>query len=375
MAEYEFKLPDFLQGNSVDEIMERMMAELPEDLDNTPGGFPYDFTKAVALAEDEVINFFLVRVLMTMFPQFAWDEWLDLHGQIARTRRKEASYGTGYLELTGSDGVEIKTGTIFCTPATNESAAIEFETTKDSVIQDGKATIPIKALEAGKESNVAAGTITLALKPIQGVQTIINPAPITGGTEIESDDSFRERIMDINATIDTSSVGNMGDYRRWAMEVAGVGHVDVIDTWDGAGTVKLIITDAEGNPANEDILEKVYHHLMSPDEPYNRKVPAGGPIITITAPLTIKINYKVVVTLIDGAQVEDVANHFKKDLKEYYSIAKQEGILKYSKVYAVLINTLGVNDIVDLLINGEKSNISISRESFPVTETVIVEIG
>ena len=40
----EFNRPEFLEGNSAEEIHERMMNNLPSDIDDMPGGFPYDMT-------------------------------------------------------------------------------------------------------------------------------------------------------------------------------------------------------------------------------------------------------------------------------------------------------------------------------------------
>ena len=40
----EFNRPEFLEGNSAEEIHERMMNNLPDDIDDMPGGFPYDMT-------------------------------------------------------------------------------------------------------------------------------------------------------------------------------------------------------------------------------------------------------------------------------------------------------------------------------------------
>ena len=74
-----------MEGTSADEIHRRMMAELPDDIDDMPGGFPYDMTRPAALEKAELINFHLARALMIAFPQFAWDEWLDLHGPVSYT--------------------------------------------------------------------------------------------------------------------------------------------------------------------------------------------------------------------------------------------------------------------------------------------------
>ena len=56
----EFIRPDFIENNSADEIHQRMMNNLPADIDDMPGGFPYDFTKPAALEKDEFINYHMV---------------------------------------------------------------------------------------------------------------------------------------------------------------------------------------------------------------------------------------------------------------------------------------------------------------------------
>lgn len=71
----EFNRPEFLEGNSAEEIHERMMNNLPDDIDDMPGGFPYDMTMPAALEKDEIINFHIVRALMIAFPEYAWDEY------------------------------------------------------------------------------------------------------------------------------------------------------------------------------------------------------------------------------------------------------------------------------------------------------------
>ena len=60
----EFTKPDFLEDNTAEEIHERMMEDLPADIDDMPGGFPFDFTMPAALEKAELIEFYLVRTVM-----------------------------------------------------------------------------------------------------------------------------------------------------------------------------------------------------------------------------------------------------------------------------------------------------------------------
>ena len=87
----EFMQPDFVADNSPEEIHERMMGNLPVDIDDMPGGFPYDFTMPAAIQKSEIVQFYIVRAIMAAFPQFAWDDWLDYQGmQVNLTRQKGA---------------------------------------------------------------------------------------------------------------------------------------------------------------------------------------------------------------------------------------------------------------------------------------------
>lgn len=370
MAEYEFTNPDFIEGNSEEEIQERMMSNLPEGIDDMPGGFPYDFTMPTAIEKAEIMNFIIPRILMIMFPQFAWGDWLDLHGTQCGLKRREATKASGYVNLSGQDGVEIPIGTVFCTPATDTNSSIEFESTELVVVSDGSAKVPISAVQSGPLSNVVAGTVTLALKPITGIDSITNEFAITGGTEEEEDDIFRERIMDANANKGTSYIGNVADYRRWAMEVAGVGSVTVIPTPDGiGGVVKIVVIDSNGQPANEQIIKGVYDHIMSPNDPDSRLAPTGAKIQVI-APTTGAINYSVIIELNGTENIEDIKNEFISSVSDYYEIAKREGVLRYSRISAILSNTAGVEDFKELKINGETKNINIGNEFFPFTGSV-----
>ena len=226
MAEYEFMNPDFVEGNTEEEIHERMMASLPADIDDMPGGFPYDFTMPVAIEKAEIINFIIPRTLMIMFPQFAWGDWLDLHGMQCGLKRREATKSTGYVKLKGEDGVEIAVGTVFCTPATNTNSSIEFESTEAVVVAEGSAKVPIRAIQAGNSSNVAAGTITLALKPITGINNIVNEL-----TQYEQIvmlcghyEGFDERIREIIKPKEIS----LGDFVLTGGEIAALAIIDSV---------------------------------------------------------------------------------------------------------------------------------------------------
>lgn len=373
MAAIEFIAPEFVSGNDPDEIQERMMNNLPADIDNMPGGFPYDFTMPVALEKSELIQFHLVRTIMIMFPMWAWGEWLDYHAKAAGIVRRPPGNASGIITVTGAVGTQIPSGTVFATPATPESSSIDFKTAEPYVIGEaGSIEIKVIAVEAGKDSNVPAGTVTLLSKPIKGITSISNNQPITGGTEREDDETLRERIQEANESESTSYVGNDSDYIRWAKEVIGVGTAIVVAEWDGPGTVKLVILDANGQPANEQIITDVYNHIISPKDRLQRRAPIGA-ILTVVAPDIVSIVYSGKVIVSPGYELDLIAEEFKKNLLKYYEVAKNEGVLKYTKLASVLSDTTGISDYENFLVNGGTKNIALREDEYPETAKVNFE--
>ncbi|MGW7100378.1 baseplate J/gp47 family protein [Streptomyces sp. NPDC054838] len=54
-------------------------------------------------------------------------------------------------------------------------------------------TIPVQAVSAGAEGNLGAGSATQITSPIQGVNSVVNTAALTGGASRETDKELRER--------------------------------------------------------------------------------------------------------------------------------------------------------------------------------------
>lgn len=363
----EFIRPDFIENNSAKEIHQRMMNNLPADMDDLPGGFPYDFTMPAALEKDEFINYHLIRALMIAFPQYAWDEWLDLHGQQVHLERHLPKNASGKVKVTGKVGATITTGTIFCTPATETGPSIEFQSLEDSEIgEDGTVLILVSAVESGTSSNVAANTVVLMAKPDKNVTEVINPEPIRGGTERESNDDYYDRIA---AEYDSSLtyLGNDGDYIRWAKE-AGAGDCIVVPTYHGPGTVKLVLVDGNGQPANEKLVQEVYNYIVSPEDRRKRLLPTGCAELICVPATTLLISYECMGLLFkDTTDFEQIKKEFTENVKKVYAKAKREGILRYNDIRPIFSEIVGVEDFDVFLVNGAMNNIPLSSEEYPET--------
>lgn len=363
----EFIRPEFMEHNSAQEIHQRMMENLPGDIDDMPGGFPYDFTMPAALEKDEFINYYLVRSLMIAFPQYAWDEWLDLHGQQVRLKRHLPEKASGKVKVTGIPGTVIPKGTIVCTPATDMGPSIEFQSLEDIPIgEDGTVMIPVSAVESGIGSNVAANTVVLMAKPDKNVTEIINPEPIRGGTEKESNDDYYDRIAAEYAS-SLTFLGNDNDYIRWAKQ-AGAGDCIVVPTAEGPGTVKLVLVDGNGQPANERLVQDVYNYIVSPENRSFRLLPTACAKLICVPATTVIIDFTITGCLYDDTtNLEQIKIDFARAIKAVYTFSKERDILRYNDVRPIVSNITGVTDFDEFFMNGEMKNIKLSREEYPET--------
>lgn len=368
MAE-TFILPAFLEEADADKIQARMMKELPEDIDDMPGGFPWDFTMPTALVISEFVQDRFVRVLQLMYPQFAWENWLDLHGTRVNVTRRDARKATGVITVTGRVGTTIPAGTVFCTPATDTVASVLFTTDEDALIIEDSVDIPITAVEAGVGSNVRAGSVSIAFRPITGVVSIANAEAVTGGTDIEDDETYRERILEAYRA-EAHFTGCPADYVRWAREVSGVGFAVCIPEWDGPGTVKLVISDSNGEPASQAILSEVYEHIMSTSEASLERLAPIGATLTVVAPSPVEVTYTCYVKIDDDYTMNQIREACTKNLEAYYAEAITDGELKYADCFAIITQTEGVYDAKDFLLNGDTENIPISQGEYPKTLAV-----
>ena len=348
------------------------MENLPADIDDMPGGFPYDFTMPTAYEKSELIQFHLVRTLMLMFPQWAWDEWLDYHGRQKGIYRKEANKASGNVTFEGVPETRIASGFIVCTPATDVGPSIEFATDEEVTIPEGgKVTVSVTAVVGGIASNTKADTVILMSTPIEGITKLYNEEDITGGTDEEGNEAYRERIMEAYSSEGTSYIGNDSDYRRWAKEVTGIGDCIVVPTWNGPGTVKLVLVDSNGRPANERLVQAVYDHIVSPNDREKRLMPTGSADLTVVAADTKLISYSCTGLSYDSTtNIEQIESDFKDEVMKYYSSAKLENVVRYNRVHALLTNLPGVLDFTDFKINGAENNITLDQDEYPETDEV-----
>ena len=188
---------------------------------------------------------------LQLLPDTAETEWLDRHGQIwlvnadGTTGRKMATLASGTAAFTGTvDGTIIPQGTQLLSGAqlpgfgaylTNTN--VGFETLADITISVvGAVNGPIRALDPGSFGNLEADTV-LGFTPIPGADATCTVVELSGGTDTETDDELRARVL---ARIQEPPMGgDQTDYVNWTLAIPGVTRAWCYPNEMGIGTVTV----------------------------------------------------------------------------------------------------------------------------------------
>jgi uncharacterized phage protein gp47/JayE len=193
---------------------------------------------------------------LQLLPDTAETEWLDRHGQIwlvnadGTTGRKMATLATGTAQFQGLvDGTVIPMGTQLQSAAAmpinynSPNNVVTFETLEDiTTSASALVTGNIRAADAGSFGNLPDGS-SLAISPsIPGVSSTAHAYGLTGGTDTETDDELRARIL--QRIRNPPMGGAQADYVSWALAVPGVTRAWAsVEQGIGTMTVRFMMDD------------------------------------------------------------------------------------------------------------------------------------
>lgn len=199
-------------------------------------------------------------------PETADGEYLDYHGSKLGLTRKEAVKATGTVRFYSAGGVmtnyTIVSGTLVSTAGKNP---VRFKTTENVVLKAGASYADVKAaaIEGGSSGNVNAGEISVMVSVLQPISKVTNVSAFTGGTDVESDEDFRSRIMTAQSFPPTGT--NAAYYEKLALSVEGVGAAYVSPRRRGKGTVDIFVLP-NGAAAESVVLENLENLVLEERE-------------------------------------------------------------------------------------------------------------
>ncbi|EGT3757678.1 TPA: baseplate J/gp47 family protein [Clostridioides difficile] len=377
--ERELPIPVFLTEDE-EVIHERMLSNF-QDVSTLEGDFIYDATRPTAEEITQLKQLGLQNNLKIAFPQTSYGTYLEWLGECKGVFKNQPTKATGVITFTGVQGTIITKGTIVTTIATDEKQSIEFELLETKTIGENE-TVDIKAESriVGTIGNVSKGSISVLLGSISGVKSVTNKEDFRGGTDIEDEEHFRERVL--VAEQEDKLSGASSDYIRWAKEVDGVGYAYVVPEWNGAGTVKVLILDKNRKAATQELIDKVQEYIyplnISEGENRDGKAPIGA-LVTVVTPDTLLINVKASFIFSNGFSEETVLNNLKTKIDKYLDKIDLGGTVSYNAIQAIvgsmMLTDEGIEDFSNLTINDVKENIKLQDQVVGIGEIVNEVVG
>ncbi|HBE9179129.1 TPA: baseplate J/gp47 family protein [Serratia fonticola] len=240
-------------------------------------------------------------IVRQIFPDTADTEYLELHCRTRNITRKAANTASGPVSLTGEPGATAAAGLTI----TRDSASWS---TIEAVTLDasGNGTAIARASVPGASGNTAAVMSGMLTTTPNGFDSTVIISVMGGGTDQESDSELLARLLEVIRR--PPAGGNKYDYKRWALEVAGVSSAYVYPLRRGLGTVDVLITSADGLPSAE-VIERTWAYIEE-----LRPVTAKDFIVLSPSIKTFNIDIKV---SLNGLTVEDATEQIKTTLENF----------------------------------------------------------
>lgn len=340
-----------------EELKTRMLAEISNDYDKSEGSFFFDAISPVAIELEKSYSG-QESILSNAFVATASGSYLDSKCAELGVARKLATKATGTVKISGAKGAVMTKGSLVATEL------VTFQTKESVTIgEGGSEVVGVECMASGTVGNVAANAIKYFPITIEGILSVTNSEPFTSGYDTETDESLRQRYYDKINTPATS--GNAAHYEQWAKAVTGVGSGKVFPTWNGPGTVKVVICDRNKRAADTKLIKDTAEYI-------EMQRPIGA-TVTVESVQEKAIDVTATVVLANGVTLEQVKNDFVNVLKEYFKeIALVDQYVSYAKVGSLLYGIYGVADYSNLQLNKGITNIALAEVEVPVVGMVVL---
>ena len=352
--------------STANEILTDLLAAMPDSYQKTVGYPTHDLLAAAALrmeGTDEEV----AAMRAALDPENLTGSDLDRYiFPRAGLERRQATFATGVLTVTGTGTVQ--QGDLF-----ESKGGIQFAAS-ETVQITGEGTVRVTCRVDGAAGDLPAHSITQMPVTLQGIAACDNPEPTTGGYNEEDDAAYYARYLLKIRTPATS--GNIYHYQSWALEVAGVGAVQVFPLARGPGTVDIVLIDSTGQPAPPDLVQQVQDYIDpgGTGEGYGQ-APIGAQCLVEAATGT-EIALSATVFKLDTADEENVTAGIKAAVGAYLAeIAFQQDYVSFARITERILAVDGVRDLESLTLNGGTDNVHLDERACAVLGEVNLAYG
>ena len=343
--------------STANEILTDLLAAMPDSYQKTVGYPTHDLLAAAALRM-EGTDAEVAAMRAALDPENLSGGDLDRYiFPRSGLERRQATFATGVLTVTGTGTVQ--QGALF-----ESGGGIQFAAS-ETVQITGEGQVRVTCRVDGAAGNLPAHSITQMPVTLQGIAACDNPEPTTGGYDEEDDAAYYARYLLKIRTPATS--GNVYHYQSWALEVAGVGAVQVFPLARGPGTVDIVLIDSTGQPAPPDLVQQVQDYIDpgGTGEGYGQ-APIGAQCLVEAATGT-EITLTGKVFKLDTMAEEAVTAGVQAAVGAYLAeIAFQQDYVSFARITERILAVDGVRDLESLTVNGGTDNVHLGERACAV---------
>lgn len=341
-----------------DQIMQRMLDRIPDDMDKREGSIIWDALSPAAL-ELELAYIVLADVMNQAFADTNDREYL-----IRRCKERAVTpYSATYAVMKG----------VFV-PANADVLGKRFNiegmnyiVTEPLDVEAG--TYKVQSETAGVVGGQYLDTMT-PIDYVDGLESATLTEVLIPGEDEEATEDLRTRYF---LTFNKKPYGgNRQDYLNKVNAIEGVGATKVTPIWNGAGTVKLTILNSNFDKASATLIEAVQNEIdPSPQGTGLGIAPIGHTVTTVTAEeMTVDI-----VTTIEfdtgygwanlQTAMNQAINAYMLELRRTWA-SFENIIVRVAQIETRLLSIVGILDVSDTTINGVAANLTVTDNKIPV---------
>ena len=167
--------------------------------------------------------------------------------------------------------------------------------------------VPAESELGGSDKNTGEETIVVMVTPPVGITSVTNEAAFTGGTDAESDDVLRERILESYRNISNGS--NKAFYKEEVLKYDGIHSASVIPTARGTGTVDIYVA-GKGELVDSGLISTIQNDISNLRE-LNLDV-------QIKSPTLVEVDVMMSITLKPGYVFSEVRTECQNAINEFF---------------------------------------------------------
>jgi len=333
------------EDQTFETILERMLNRVSDSLDKREGSVIYTALAPIALELAQIYTDLDVFLNLT-FARTADGEFLTYRTAESGVNRRPATPAVrkGVFDAPVPIGSRFSGGDVIYI-VTEHIEGNEYR---------------LEAETPGTIGNQYFGDL-LPIDYIEGLTSATLEDVLIPGEDEESDEALYDRYLkEINAT---RYGGNVDHYHEWISAIPGVGRFKIQPLWNGRGTVRAIITDANNNVPSQELVDLVQNTL----DPYQDAMGTGlvpiGHVFTAVGAVPKVVNIEMTIVFEEGYGPSDIQEDVERIIDEYFSeINFVNTTVRQAILLSRIVNLEPVKDVLELLLNGVDGNITLAED-------------